>query len=71
MRSPRARLGLCWFAATCLAIIALLLVLGGVVASAGSQWSPSGVALLTLAGVALVIMGVLMAYASGVDRRNE
>jgi hypothetical protein len=52
--------GVCWFAAACLTVLALVLVLAGIIVNAGEHWSTAGFVLAILAGTALVLMGALM-----------
>jgi hypothetical protein len=70
MRAKAARSSLCWFGATCFAIIALFLVLAAVDISATPGWSLTGILLLILAAGALVLTGLLMALAFRLERRS-
>lgn len=58
----RMRSGMCWFGATCFAVMGFVLVLAGITASAGSSWLRAGLVFVLLAGAALIGMAVLMAF---------
>jgi hypothetical protein len=60
----------CWFAATCLAMAAFVLVLIGVEQGAGVIWSAVELWLVSVAGAALVLMAVLIAIALALERRR-
>ncbi|HEV7802190.1 MAG TPA: hypothetical protein VGP15_14030 [Burkholderiales bacterium] len=63
--------GLCWFAATCLGLLAFGLALVSITIRAGYLWTPEGLALVVLSGTALVLMAVLIAVAFRMERRQE
>jgi len=69
MDAKGTRSGLCWFGATCLAVMAFILVLKAIAVSAGAGWSFQGFGLLVLAALSLAIMAVLMALAFRIERR--
>jgi hypothetical protein len=60
----------CWFGATCLAMIAFVLVFIGVEQGAGVDWSAVELWLVSLAAVALALMAVLIAIAFTLERRR-
>ncbi|HSQ03529.1 MAG TPA: hypothetical protein VLN59_05820 [Burkholderiales bacterium] len=70
MDGKAVRSGLCWCAAACLTVGAFVLVLAGIMASADTQWSPAGLVLIILAGVALVGMVMLMSLAFRVEQHD-
>jgi len=59
----------CWFAATCLAMAAFVLVFIGVEQGAAVTWSAVELWLVSFAGAALVLMAVLIAIAFSLERR--
>ena len=71
MDGKRVRLGLCWFGAAVLAVVAFILVLAGIHASAGMHWTSTGLVLLILAGATLIAMIGLIVLAFRMERRNE
>ncbi len=71
MEARRLRCELCWFAATCLALTGLVLVLAAIAVSAEAGWALSGMALLVLAAVSLIVMAALIATAFRMERRSR
>jgi hypothetical protein len=59
----------CWFGATCLAMIAFVLVFVGIEQGASVSWSAVEIWLVVLAAAALVLMVVLIAIAFAVETR--
>ena len=60
---------LCWFAATCLAMAAFVLVFVGIEQGAGVSWSAGELWLAVLAAGALVLMVALIATAFVLESR--
>jgi hypothetical protein len=63
--------GLCWFGATCLAVVAFGLALMSIVIRAGYLWTPAGLGLVILAGTALALMALLMVIAFRLERDKD
>ena len=71
MNMKRLCTGACWFAAACLTVLALVLVLAGIIVNAGEHWSTAGFVLAILAGIALTVMIVLMAIGFHSEHRHD
>ena len=67
----RMRSELCWFAATCFAVAAFLLVLVAAELNAGVGWTAHGFVAVLMAVGSSIASAVLMAVAFRIERRHE
>jgi hypothetical protein len=67
MDRRRLTSGICWFSATCLALVAFGLALVSIEIRSGEPWSIGSLSLVVLAAVALFLMIVFMAIGFRLD----